>query len=124
MGLAETDPAVDKERVISLAGCICNSTGGGIGELVASADHKGVKGEFRAQEYAAACQLCPSVLLDRFDLFYCRSFFSFEDPISYGYIFLQVFLHYFGDQSGVVVLYPFLKELVRNLKDYLPILDL
>ncbi len=45
MGLAQTGLAVDKQRVIALAGIVCHMEGGVIGKLVGGAHHKVVKGK-------------------------------------------------------------------------------
>jgi len=90
VGLAESDTAVYKERVIGLAWRVRNSTAGGIGELVASADNKGVKCEFGAQEYAAARELGPSVLLACLNLLDRRGILFFKDLVLDGDILLQL----------------------------------
>jgi len=49
MGLAETDPAVDEERVVGLRRQLRHRLAGGLGELVGVADDEGFKGIARGE---------------------------------------------------------------------------
>ena len=49
VGLAHADAAVEEERVVGLGRTLRHRLAGGVGELVAAADHEGVKGVARIQ---------------------------------------------------------------------------